>query len=496
MAFSFENKTGTAPATLKTPTPQPGFFSRLGAGIKSMVTNPLQGGGALVNEAKTEAQDVKNKVSSAFQGGINQGASGLDEASAGISNPSLSGGLGQLAEGTGKLITGAGQALFSPLAPAMDKISGDIGNKVVNPISDAISNNPTVQNFANSPAGDVTSKIAGGIQLANNTVGTVLGGMGLAEGGGSQPPVPDSANPYMNQAPTNVWDKAYGTSATDPLASRTADATPSFNKNMQGQNIRTPEGDIVPRANEGEGLTGKRTVNTSASEAQQGKTLADIKDYPDNGTAMQKEQAVGKAISAEAENMRAGLQAEDKASPLDATAEKAKLKDVVESHLPPNIQDAIATGKGFPKTAEGTYWKQVIEDANKYNGTREGKLDFRQAIDSAYKNARGKLAFGSDSQNALDETNSSIRDAMNKDLADTTTNSDTQASLDKQTNLYRAKDTLVGKAKAEASSEIGRFFQNHPLLHRLATKEFLSGALKITGAAALTTYIAKTLQGK
>jgi len=140
-------------------------------------------------------------------------------------------------------------------------------------------------------------------------------------------------------------------------------------------------------------------------------------------------------------------------------------------------------------------YQAVLDATDKYNGSRVGKLDLRQAIDSAYENARGKLAWGSDTQNALDETHTEIRDGLNKDLAQTTKNTDTQASLAKQSKLYRAKDVLDQKAAAEATSKTGRFLQNHPqarFLGRFAERRGLSTALQATGAAAAITAAVKS----
>lgn len=340
---------------------------------------------------------------------------------------------------------------------------------------------------------------------------------------------------------SNIWQKAYSTGEEGALtansgtavSSRVADATPAYDKSLVGENVKNPEGKIVPRVNEGTGLGGQRTVTTSASEAQSGQELNNLKNYPDNGTALEKSQAVGKGINTEAESMRSGLQAEDKTNPLDTNAEKIKISELVRQNLPEDIQakvgvntpeensmlkgmsekagspipeggkyDLRAPGEtpNFPKTAAGNYYSKVMDSLNEYDGTREGKLNLRQAIDSAYESARGKLAWGSDSQNALDEVNTSIRDSLNKDLAATTEDTDTQASLKKQTNLYRAKDVLNSKAQAEAPSEIGRFFQQHPILHRLATREFMRSATSIITAGAgvgiLTKLITDSLKGK
>jgi hypothetical protein len=265
---------------------------------------------------------------------------------------------------------------------------------------------------------------------------------------------------------------------------------------MVGQFVQNPSEEVVPRVNEGEGLTGNRTVNTSKSEAAAGQELANIKDYPDNGTALQKSQAVTKAISNEANQMRGGLEVEDQTHPLDVPTEKANTNQSVLEKMPPEIQQAIADGKALPKTAAGRYYQSVLEATNNYDGTRVGKLDLRQTIDNAYENARGKLAWGSDSQNALDEVHTELRDSINQDLADTTKNTDTQASLAKQTKLYRAKDVLDQKAAAEATSKTGRFMQQHPVAKfagRQLERQAIRIPLEVAGVTALGAWLRKQL---
>jgi hypothetical protein len=421
--------------------------------------------------------------------------------------------------------------------PTVARLSKDISGAVASPITQAIgmaSNatgatgalNNISQGFVNSPVGQATTNL--------------LSKAGAPALGTASDLFETAGNVTALEGANNIWEKAYSKfgsgstgTATDTASSRVADATPAYDKSLVGDNVKTPEGKIVPRVNEGQGLTGQRTVTTSASEAQSGQELNNLKDYPDKGTALEKSQAVARGINAEAENMRGSLQAEDKANPLDTNAEKIKVSQLVRQQLPEDIQAKVGVntpeenamlrgmsekagspipegGKydlrapdekpSFPKTAAGSYYSKVLDALNKYDGTREGKLNLRQATDAAYESARGKLAWGSDSQNALDEVNTGIRNSLNKDLADTSKNTDTQASLQKQTNLYRAKDVLNNKAQAEAASTLGRFFQQHPILHRLATREFMRTATSIgstaVGVPLLIKLITDTLKGK
>lgn len=366
--------------------------------------------------------------------------------------------------------------------------------------------------FAGAASGSVLGAAAGAgneLENPNSTFKSVTDatGQGMKTGALIGAAIPGAGEAFkgVQGMAEDFTNKTETAKPEDTLASRIKDATPEYNPKMVGKNVMTPDitdekgnitkGQITPRiASEGKGLTGERPVTTSASEYAAGTELQNIKDYPDKGSALDKMLSAQKAIGTEAETMRSGLQAEDKANPLDATAEKAKVADLVKSNLPKDIQDKIgyiskdnplsklgvkdnpqtplnkalqemsaSPEDSLPKTAAGRYYQKVLDAVKEYDGTREGKLNLRQTLDSAYSDARGKLAFGTDSQNALDETHTDIRDAVNKDLHSSTQNVDTQASLQKQTNLYRATDVLQEKAQAEASTHYGKFVQEHPM---------------------------------
>jgi len=313
------------------------------------------------------------------------------------------------------------------------------------------------------PGGAMAGGLQAGGQTAENpnaTAGQVGGAAALGVAGGAGLGI---AAKYAPEALQKILPETKEPPITteDTLQSRISDATPSYNKKMIGQNVITQEDKIVPRiAEENTGFTGTRPVTTSASEYKAGQELNNIKDYPDKGTNLEKSLATGEAIGKEAENMRSQIAAEDKSDPLDTKAERAKVTNYVTKNLDPEEQEKFESGQSS-KTAMGRYVNQVNEAVADYNGTREGKLDLRQKLDDIYKENRGKLAFQGDSGNTLDETHTDIRNEINKDLKGSTNNIDTQASLNKQTNLYRAKDVLDEKARAEAGNKVSRFEQQH-----------------------------------
>ena len=481
-------------------------------------TSPQQGivqkfGGGAVNYAKgvgqqymQGAQNIESDISEAGQGKQSPISAGVQTA-------------GEVAKAT-----------FAPVTQALSPVISGTFNKL-NSVADVLSGKPqgytAQQNSQASQA--IQNKLVAHPELAKNVdalanVLLAVGGEGAADETGANPniedipgKVADTANKTIETV-KNALPETKTTTPEDTTTSRIQDATPDYNPKMVGENVTTPEGKTIPRVNEGKGFFGDRTVNTSKSETENGKELTNIKDYPDKGTFLEKTQAVHKAISDEAENMRGALQEEDKTNPLDAQAEKNKVESLVKNNLPKEIQDKIgyiskdnqlsklgikdnpqtplnkalqemsaSPEDSLPKTAAGRYYQKVLDELKSYDGSREGKLDLRQAIDNAYKNARGKLAFGSDSQNALDETNTDIRDSINKDLKASTKNTDTQASLDKQTKLYRAKDVLDNKAEKEDTSGFKRWLQQHPttrFVGRMLARRAVSIPLSVGATAA------------
>lgn len=489
----------------------PGVFKSVGNFIGGAVKGI---GNALMSPA---VQSIGNSVGQGEKTGVMSALSSAEQIPADIT----SGNAPKAIEDTTGIAGGLGSAVAAPLSTAISPVTNPLGG-AINAAGNAIGNSPAVQKFASSEAGQATGQL---VQSAQN-VGNFTGGVGLADA------VPEG----LNQIKDLVTDHPIFKSATDTtsaptsktVASRTADIVPAETKDMVGQNIKNSNGEIQPRLTDTTGAFGRttRTVNPTASEVSTGANeMQNVPNYPDNGTFLQKSQAVGGAIGSEAENMRSGLQDEDKANPLDTESQKTNVSNMVISNLPEDIQSKLgvlspedqqfmknmsdkagtpvpdggfkdSTGKvSVPKTAMGRYAQAVSDAVSAYDGTREGLLNLRQAIDSAYEKAAGNAAWGSDSSTELDNTNRDIRDSLNKELARTTENTDTQASLQKQTNLYRAKDALETKAKAQANSTISRLAQKYPLVSRMLTRELTRGILTAAGGYALISEISKLEKG-
>lgn len=254
-----------------------------------------------------------------------------------------------------------------------------------------------------------------------------------------------------------------------------ADLTPDFDaKTMKATDkVRTADGSTAYRTTEGQGVSGKVKVTQSAAEnAAEKEVKNSVPDYSTKRTYRSKAQAVDTAIGDEAKDLSDGkLDKLDTSNPLN----KDEAHQVIGNHILQNLQgdakDAfLEKGKGLEgaseraSTVNGRYGQDVRDAYSEYDGTRKGILKLRQAVDDAYKDARGKLAFGDEKLNALDYMNTNLRNALNKELDESSQNAGVTASLKKQSNLYIARDILNGKAAREGQSAIDRTFQKHPSL--------------------------------
>jgi len=329
----------------------------------------------------------------------------------------------------------------------------------------------------------------------------------------------------FNRTPTPIMNPAEVNTGGDIAKMRLQDATPSYDKSMVTDRAYVGEGENLqnmPRVNEGKGLFGsgtERTVNPNNSEIAAGQELAKLKNYPDKGTALQKSQAIYDSIKQEAEGLRGSLQAEDKTAPLVKGAKEQIYKNIFD-RMDGDARTAVITrGKGMefekaglseadaqalaggkaPRSALGKYGTDVADAMSEYNGTREGILDLRQKLDAIYEEYRGKHAWGTDTYNALDDMHKQIRDYLNQELHESTTNADVKASFERQKNLFRAKDVLDSKAQHEAVSDLGRIIQKHPslgMIKNILMRQGIRLPLEIAGVTGAGYAINKALKGK
>lgn len=138
---------------------------------------------------------VKNTVSSAFKSGVSQANQGIQQVGRGKSPLDL-------VEGFGRFGAGAIGAAFAPLAPLFHPVG-----KALEGVANTISDIPAVQKFADTKAGQITSRVAENVANYSNIAQAVGGSKFLMKKFGGveapieaslpEPPGPDAPGPSM-----------------------------------------------------------------------------------------------------------------------------------------------------------------------------------------------------------------------------------------------------------------------------------------------------------
>lgn len=175
---------------------------------------------AQVNQANQPKKE--GAIKTAFKSGVEQVKQGFQQ-SQNAQNPL------ELVEGGIKTAAGVANAAFSPLAP----ITAPIG-KGVDYLADKISDNPNVQKFAMSKAGEMTERIAENIGNVATIGGAVAGASGVPKVAGATGniagKVAQGAKPAIGgtgRALKNLGEKAYGITITPEEA--TAQSVRKYN---------------------------------------------------------------------------------------------------------------------------------------------------------------------------------------------------------------------------------------------------------------------------
>lgn len=407
----------------------------------------------------TFTQKAGQQISGAFKSGIEQAKQGIQQVGQSQGNPL------DLVEGVGRVGAGAISAATSPLAPITEPTIGRGVKYVAGKLSDI----PQVQKFAQTGLGKGVARTAENVANYATIAGTVGGAMEVPKVGGAI----KATTKQGIKAVGETGSKAISTvkekiSPTVPLEQQfLRDATPAFSKKLISEPpVKTATGKM-PRVQEG-GLIKGRTITPNILEQEAAKELAKVPNYPMNGTHLEKFQAIQPEISARGEALMTSLKNEKILRPPQQVAK------VINDAIKKVPQESLLLQKSDPVIAN--YMRVAKNAISKTDGTLAGELKVRQLLDSAYKNARGKMAFGSDKLSALDDIHSAARDALNKDIIAKAKSTDVKASLKSQWDLMRASDVLRNKAESEAGSTISRFIQKNPI-----TSKVIKGAAQAAG---------------
>ena len=444
----FNTKPTTTP---QTPSQEPGFASRLGSDFMRRgqeVVSAIQKPSELTQEGGSPI-----KIAQAY------GEAGLRTA-------------GAVAGAAADIVGEAAKSAWNTFVP--DSIKNVVSGAVQQGGNDFLqaknilgqTNQQTIQGIANFAAKhpeatkdlgsvvDIASlfglKAAPGAQMTGEEA--VAGAKGIVSKGTQiAEDIAGKAKGIITKSPESV--------AAKNLEMAVKDATPAYSKRLIGEPAIKTETGMIPRVQEGGAIKG-RIVTPTTMEKSAGAELLKVPNYPTNGTALQKFQAIQPEIAARAEALAKSLKDEGVLRP------PQQIVKVVKDAISNVSKESLLLQKSDPVISN---YLRVLNNAVKVNdGTLAGELDVRKAMDAAYKNARGKLAFGSEKISALDDIHTAARDALNQDMIAHARNTDVKASLKSQWDLIRASDVLRDKAEAEAKTSIGRFTQKYPLTSKAA----------------------------
>ena len=357
-------------------------------------------------------------------------------------------------EAGAKFGAGAIGTAFSPIAPILNNTVG----KVVNGIADKISDIPAVQDFAESPAGQGTARVAEDVGNLSTIAGTAMGAWKVPKVASD---IGSTIKGALTETPEQVAAKVSAQQAKLEKQAIT-DTTPAYNKKLIGESPVTTNVDgkpvTAPRVQEaprGISNVGKsRTVTSTQQEINAGKELAKVPGYETAKTSLDKYNLIEPAITKEAQALESSLKNEGVLRPPN------EINKIVKDAVNKASGDSLLLQKADPLVKN--YMRVTQRAIAQSDGTLAGELKVRQALDNAYEDAGGKYS----NNKGLDQIHRAARNALNEDMEAKATNTEVIASLRKQSNLYRAGDVLQDKARAEGGSQLEQLAKSHPVISK------------------------------
>lgn len=376
---------------------------------------------------------------------------------------------------------GAIETAFSPISgvlqdtaklPGVSDALSAVKKYIINPSADKISDIKPLQDFMrNNPNADevvgnlinIALTVAGGAKAGEikSTVGGAVD-TGVTALKGATEGVASKVGNVVKGAEDlvgNIKEKLPGGAPVTPeirLNQAIKDATPDYEAASSGQRQK-----LLSRVEEGGTFNG-RTVKPNKLEIEAGAELSKVPNYDPNATKLAKYQLAEKENVSRAQKLDSDIKAEKIIVP------KKQVASMVRQSIESLPEESMLLQKSDP--AISNYMRVVENGLNKVDGTLQGVLELRKSLDTTYKNARGKAAFGSDKIAALDDIHTAARDTLTQYLIDNAKNVDVKAALRAQWNLYRAMDQLRVAAEKESGSSIGRLMQKFPRATKVVEK--------------------------
>lgn len=424
--------------------PNPSPFDNLNQNYTDFVDNITKN-----SPAPTPQPNPQGEVKSAFMSGINRIKTGFKQA-VGAKNP------GDILEAGLKFLGGTAEAIGSPAAPVLEPV-----NLATTALANHLGSLPWVQNFAQSKAGNVTSRVAGDVGDADAASGLIAGGLGAdAVKTGAQNWYADYVENLKNTNAVNDVTPSLEDAKNSP---QTIPVDEKGNPTTQENGVATK-----PRITSGS----VQKVNNTFNEFEQ---AAALRNSPAWNGVSDRESLFGgntararfNALQPELKTMNDNLIDELKNSSgrIEPDHFKLEVNDAVNQANKTNL----ALGSKNPAVSQYLkVFSNTVDDLMPdETGRPDEALKVKQMMDNYYRQLRGSGAFqsGSDSQiRALDAVNRIVRDKITQIVASEATDVDVQGALKKETDLWRASDALQAKADAEQASPSGRFAQRHPTL--------------------------------
>lgn len=449
-----------SPSAMNTSTPvqKQGIFSKIGSAINNKIITPIQ------TAEKQSAADINTGMNEANP---HQGA--LDT-------------LNGIAEGAGSFLA----PILQPFSEAIQSSAeGQKNSGLVGEILNKVVNNPTVQKFAMSGAGQATAKVAGNISKLANIAGTAIG-LGAGAEDAMSPEAPETETSTGNVAIEDARNIA-SDSIKNPLSTGEQQSALRGGR-LTDSSIPTLD-NPNPKVGYKPDVQTVKMTNALQPLAEDGRLKAPttLENQANNIGEVSKELATQKT------QLRAGLETSKaiwNTNELKGTLNNVDIPDPVKNE--PTLNRNVTSLKNATvKLAEDVSKKPV------------GLLDLRQNFDGYVQDNYGKGFF--DKGRSADPFHSyvySLRDSLNDfaasklpegKLPDGTSYRD---ALQNQHQLINAQDEMVAKTTREypeGSKPTSRFMESHPLIRRAFTREALGVGLGAVGATALTAGAKKIL---
>jgi hypothetical protein len=227
--------------------------------------------------------------------------------------------------------------------------------------------------------------------------------------------------------------------------------------------------DLVGRTAE-KGWNRKKVVELSPQEQEIAQTVAGIKGVKKSNSLQGNANAIQEANRAEADNLIAALRKNDVAIADDEIVNGlASVRDSL-------AKNPYVSGTDASKAADSVV-NQALEIVMAQPRTASGLLQARKDLDAWVKSQKPNVFDAVDSpvSVAVREVRQGINNIVDKAVPDVAV----KESLRKQSNLYRAHDSIATKAKDEAGSRIGRAAQ--AISKGISVKQGVLGAGALAG---------------